>query len=428
MEMHAPVFNVAESFAVALLMGALVGVEREKKKEASPRPGFAGIRTFMLLSETGALSAWLSIQVTMPWLFCVAFAGLIALTGIAYVMERRELSSSPGLTTELAAITVFLLGAAVMFGYAEIAVGLAVVNTALLAFKAPLHGAIQKLGWEDIYAAIKLLIATFIVLPLLPHQAIDPWGALVPYKLWLLVVLISALSLVGYVAIRCLGSTRGIVLTGLMGGLVSSTAVTYSMAREAGQNRPSAQDSAYVSGILCAWIVMFVRVLAIILALYPPLFQKMLWPFLMMLGVNVVFAVWHVIPGLRSASQGGATTGDALHNPFSLWSAARFGALFAIVLLLVEVSRRYLSDSGLIYVSVLAGTTDVDAITLAMSGQAAHPGQLVIAAQSVIACIVSNTLAKTGLAAVIGGQGLARKIACAGVAIAFAGGLAAIYI
>jgi uncharacterized membrane protein (DUF4010 family) len=162
------------------------------------------------------------------------------------------------LTTEVAAVIVFLLGAMIMLGYEELAIGLGVITAAVLAYKQPLHGFVEKLGWDDVYAGVRLLIATFIALPLLPNEPIDPWGALNPYKLWLLVILISSLSLVGFVLTRLLGSARGTALTGLAGGLASSTAVTLSFAKE-GRDKPQ-MANALACGILLAWAVMFVRI------------------------------------------------------------------------------------------------------------------------------------------------------------------------
>ncbi|GAB2894178.1 MgtC/SapB family protein [Uliginosibacterium flavum] len=420
-----PELGTAQLFAIALLIGALVGTEREKKKVDTQRPSFAGIRTFMLLSEAGALSAWLSVQTSMPLIFGVTLTGLLILIASAYLLEKRADPASVGLTTELAALTVFLLGAAVMFGHAAVAVGLAVVNTSLLAFKDPLHGAVQKLGKEDIFAGLKLLIASFIVLPLLPHQAIDPWNALNPYKLWLLVVLISALSLIGYVATRWLGSARGVAVTGLTGGLVSSTAVTLSMARESRAGGEAVKDDAYAAGVLMAWIVMFARVLGMVALLNPSLLKPLLWPFGAMLAVNVGFAGWHYLRSLSAAGHQADTMGEVpLKNPFSLWAATKFGLLFAVVLLMVEIARRSFSTAGLMYVAVLAGTTDVDAITLSMVDFAREPGLLGTAAQAVVAGVLSNTVVKAGLTVVLGSRGLARRMIIATVAMMAAGLLA----
>lgn len=415
--------GLAQSFAVALLIGALLGIEREKKKESSHHPSFAGVRTFMLLAEAGALSAWLSQQMAMPLIFGVSLGGMLALIGVAYVLEKRVDATAVGLTTALAGVTVFLLGAAVMFGYAAVAVGLAVVNTSLLAFKDPLHGAIQKLGKEDIFAGLKLLIASFIVLPLLPHQTVDPWGVLDPYKLWLLVIMISALSLVGYVAIRVLGSARGVAVTGISGGLVSSTAVTLSMSRESRAMTHAGHDDAYAAGILMAWVVMFLRVGGMILVLNPALLLPMLWPYCAMLLINSCMAAIYYFRSLRAVSTD-SIGAVSLKNPFSLWSATKFGLLFAAVLLMVELARRVLPVAGLVYVAVLAGTTDVDAITLAMSSQAGHSLLMAPAAQAVVACVLSNTVIKASLAAALGSRGLARRILAATGMMLLVGGVA----
>ncbi|MBS1208902.1 MAG: MgtC family [Proteobacteria bacterium] len=420
-----PELGTAQLFAIALLIGALVGTEREKKKADTQRPSFAGIRTFMLLSEAGALSAWLATQTAMPLIFGVSLTGLLILIAAAYLLEKRADPASVGLTTELAALTVFLLGAAVMFGHAVVAVGLAVVNTSLLAFKDPLHGAVQKLGKEDIFAGLKLLIASFIVLPLLPHHPIDPWDALNPYKLWLLVVLISALSLIGYVSTRWLGSARGVAVTGLTGGLVSSTAVTLSISRESRTGFQPSKDDAYAAGVLIAWAVMFVRVLVMVLALNPTLIMPLLWPFGAMLLIDMGFAGWFYLRSLRDASHAPDTLGEVpLKNPFSLWSATKFGLLFAVVLLMVEITRRSFSMAGLVYVAVLAGTTDVDAITLSMADMARNVAQLPIAVQAVVAGVLSNTVVKAGLTVVLGSHGLARRVCAATLVMLLVGILA----
>ncbi|WP_217423254.1 MgtC/SapB family protein [Uliginosibacterium aquaticum] len=425
MALPTPDLETVQLFGIALLIGALLGVEREKKKADTQKPSFAGIRTFMLLSETGALAAWLSVQNAMPAIFVTTLIGLLILIAAAYLLEKRADAASIGITTELAGLSVFLLGAAVMFGQVAIAVGLAVTNTALLALKDPLHGAIQKLGKDDIFAGLKLLIASFIVLPLLPQQAVDPWAALNPYKLWLLVVLISALSLVGYLAMRWLGSARGVAVTGLTGGLVSSTAVTLSLARESRSAADPARqlDDAYAAGVLIAWSVMFVRVLAMVTLFNAALLRPLLAPFAAMLLVNAALAGWYYHQSLRDMAHQIERVGVVpLKNPFSLWAATKFGLLFAVVLLLVELARRSFSASGLIYVAVLAGMTDVDAITLSMVDFARAPEQLQLAAYAVVAAVWANTLVKAALTLVLGSRGTARRVCFATVVMLVLGG------
>ena len=255
---------VIRDFATALLIGALIGVEREKRK-GDGEPGIGGLRTFILFALVGAIAGFLSRgrrRALDP--DGDAAAGHRPGRSPATGWSTRAQPGSFGLTTEIAAVVVCLLGAMTMLGHRELAIGLGVVTAAVLAYKQPLHGLVAKLGWDDVFAGVRLLIATFIILPLLPDRTLDPWDALNPYKLWLLVILISSLSLVGYVATRWLGAGRGTALTGITGGLVSSTAVTLSFARR-GQTEPQAA-AALACGILLAWTVMFARVLVMVLA------------------------------------------------------------------------------------------------------------------------------------------------------------------
>ena len=242
--------------------------------------------------------------------------------GLRRLLARHQARSpdSFGLTTEIAAVVVCLLGAMTMLGHRELAIGLGVVTAAVLAYKQPLHGLVAKLGWDDVFAGVRLLIATFIILPLLPDRTLDPWDALNPYKLWLLVILISSLSLVGYVATRWLGSGRGTVVTGITGGLVSSTAVTLSFARR-GRDEPQAAP-ALACGILLAWAVMFGRILGMVLAVN----RDLLWPLLPPFGPWARSALRRRLAALP-AQRRRAGPGDVpLRNPFSLTSAVKFAA------------------------------------------------------------------------------------------------------
>jgi uncharacterized membrane protein (DUF4010 family) len=187
-----------------------------------------------------------------------AVLGVTALTVAGYVVQARSKPGALGLTTEIAAVTVCLLGAACTTGYPEVALAGGIAVSAFLAYKEPLHGLVSKLGPDDIAAVVKLLATSFMVLPLLPLEPIDPWGALVPRSLWLLVILIAALSLVGYVATRALGPERGTAVPGLTGGLVSSTAVTLTFAKRSREEK-GASDDALAAGTFLTWAVSFAR-------------------------------------------------------------------------------------------------------------------------------------------------------------------------
>jgi uncharacterized membrane protein (DUF4010 family) len=413
--------DVALGFATAVLLGALVGIEREKHKaEKVEAGGIAGLRTFTLVALFGAASGWLAKETSSPW---VLAAGLIIAGGFVvagYLAATRANPESTGLTTEVAAIVVFLLGAMVLLGYAELAIGLAVVTAAVLAYKQPLHGFVDKLGWDDVYAGLRLLIATFIALPLLPDEPVDPWGALNPYKLWLLVILISSLSLIGYVATRALGPARGIALTGLTGGLVSSTAVTLSFAREA-RERPG-DTAALGCGILIAWAVMFARVIVLVAVVNRALLPPVLAPFLTMAAVAGALAAFLYFRA--GGGRGRSAKGDvAVRNPFSLIAAAKFAALFAAVLFAVKIVQENFPPSGLYAVAALSGLADVDAITLSMA-EFAGSGEARVAVIAIVVAALANTLVKCGLAFAIAGTALGRPLLIATL-LTLAAGLAA---
>ena len=396
-------------FGVAALLGALVGSEREKhrRERRAKTEQSAGLRTFILLALFGACTAWLARAFDSYW---IVVAGLLitgAFVVAGYVVTTRGQQQSLGLTTEIAAIVVFVLGAIVMLGGAEIAVALAVVTTAVLAYKNPMHGFVKQLGWDDVYSGLQLLIATFIALPLLPDKPIDPWGAINPYELWLLVVLISGLSLVGYALTRWLGPGKGALLTGLAGGLVASTAVTVSFARGARTN--PTQTMAFASGILVAWAVMFVRVLVVVAVVNRVLLGPIFIPFAAMALVAAAVAALIYVRRHADGPEVRAKEDLQVSNPFSVTSAAKFAAFFAVVLVAVKIAQDNFSDSGVYAVAAIAGLTDVDAITLSMA-ELAKTGDANVAVIAIVIAALVNTAVKCGIAFVIGGAKLGKPL------------------
>jgi uncharacterized membrane protein (DUF4010 family) len=408
------------NFATALLIGALVGIERERHKQRHDHPEFAGLRTFVLFALLGGLCGWLAMRLESPWL---VGAGLLAATVAVfsgYALSVRMNPEGLGQTTEIAAIATFLLGAVATLGQRELAVGLGVTVAAVLAYKDPLHGFVEKLGSDDVYAVLRLLIATFIILPLLPDEPLDPYEALNPQSLWLLVLLISGLSLVGYVLTRLLGAHRGLPLTGLTGGLVSSTAVTLTFARQSREPQYAKATRAVASGILLAWTVSFLRVIVEVLVVNRSLLAPLLPAIVAMTVVCAGFG-WYLLRGSGDRQEAQAV---ALRNPFSLTSAMKFAALFAAVLLVVKIVQAHAPESGMYIVAALAGTTDVDAITLSMA-QYARSGNPQVAAHAITIAVLSNTVVKAGMVVALGSGQLRRSIVLATTAV-LAVGIAAI--
>ncbi len=397
-------------FATALLIGAMIGIEREKRALAeNDVASIGGLRTFILVAAFGALAGWLALEQQALWFVGLALAIVAAAVITGYVLGALRQPDSLGLTTEIAALVVCLLAALVMLGQRELGVALAVVTAAVLAYKQPLHGMVDRIGWDDVFAGLRLLLATFVILPLLPDHALDPWGALNPRSLWMLVLLISSLSLIGYVATRWLGAQHGAAATGLAGGMVSSTAVTLAFARQSHEERGAWVGPALAAGILIAWSVMFARVLIEVLVVNASLLPKLLVPFAAMAAVAGLAAWLLFRRGHAARAEGPPVEVVAVKNPFSLTEAAKFAAFFAVVLVLVKGVQIYFPGEGIYIVAALAGLTDVDAITLSMA-EYAKVGDAAVAVDAIVIAALTNTVVKAGMVVMLATRDLRRPI------------------
>ncbi|MCK6574482.1 DUF4010 domain-containing protein [Myxococcota bacterium] len=414
-----PELETFRNFGIALFIGALVGVEREKRKEREVG-GLGGLRTFILVALAGGMAAFLGRALGSGWIF---FAGLLALGLLLAAAHHAEVTidrTAVGATTEVAAVVVYLLGGAAILGHVQVAVALAIATSAVLALKQTLHDAVGRVDLDDFIAGLKLLFASFIVLPLLPNEPVDPLGALNPYKLWLLVVLVSGLSLAGYVAVRWLGQKRGTAVMGLAGGLVSSTAVTLAFARRS-REEPGG-ERALAIGVLLAWTIMFGRVVAAVAVVSPAVVPSLAPPMALM---GAVAGLTALLAARGSEQEKGSDSPEVkVKNPFSLISAAKFGAFFAAILMIVALARRYLDDSALLVVSAIAGATDVDAIALSLARLVPAEITPELAARGIVFASISNTVVKAGIVAVLGSRAYARRIVLSTLALCVGAGVA----
>lgn len=406
-----------QNFAIAILIGALIGIEREKRRETETTIG--GIRTFVLMAMIGAVGGFLSAEFESIWplLVVVIVAGIIVVAG--FLMDAEERKGQIGLITETAAIAVTLMAGLATLNHAGLAVCLAIIVASLLAYKGPLHGLVDKIGWDDLFAGLRLLIASFIVLPLLPDQTIDPWDALNPQKIWLLVIMISGLSMIGYVATRWLGPGRGTVITGLTGGLVSSTAATLAFSRQSKENGGAEADRMMAIGTLLAWAVMFGRVMIISFAVYPALLRDLVLPMTAM-GLACLAGAGVLLWRRRADATRSKPAEISVSTPFTLTQAAKFGLLYAAILLVVKIVGDLDLEGGLYVVAALAGLTDVDAITLSMA-QHARGGAVPVATIAIVIATLANTAVKAGMAASIGSAGYRRFVLAATALIGVVG-------
>jgi uncharacterized membrane protein (DUF4010 family) len=412
-------FVLAVRFAAALGLGVFLGLERERKKQAEENT-FAGVRTIGLIALTGAVAAYLATQQAAPWLAVAVFAAVASLVVVSYwaSASRGEL----GITTEISALLAFLLGYLCVFGQIALAAGLAVASGAVLALKEGLHRLAGRIEPADVEATLKFAIVSLIVLPLVPDQSYGPapFDVLNPHEIWLMVVLISGLNFASYVLVKVLGAEHGIGVTGLLGGLVSSTAVTLGFSQRSRQEPRWAAPLAL--GILIAWSVMFVRVLVMAALVTPALAARLALAIAVIALPCLLIALWL----LRRQQTAGKANVAARENPFELGAAIRFGLLFGLVTLAARAAQVYLGNAGLYAAGALAGLTDVDAITLSMASLARDdPGSLSVAARTVVIAVLSNTLVKGGMTLFLGAPELRRVMAPAVGVILLAGAVSA---
>ncbi len=414
-------------FGVALFIGVLAGLQREYASDQyeaqtnRPQIMFAGVRTFSLLGLGGCAAAYTADLLGSSWAFVGIFLIFGLLIAVAYYVTASR--GDVGLTTEVSALVIFLAGALCFWDELALAVAIGVVTTGLLSLKLELHRFAERLTREDILAALKFAVITAIILPILPNEPLGPppFDVLNPYKIWLMVVFISGINFLGYVLVKIVGSGKGIGLTGLLGGLASSTATTLSFTQRSHEAPNLAKP--FALAIILAWTVMFGRVIVEVAVVNTPLLNLLLFP---MLGTGAVALIY---AGILYFMQHTSEKGEAvtLSNPFELRPAITFGLLYAVILLLSRVADLYLGDAGVYISAIISGVADVDAITLSMA-QLSNDGSLAMetAARAIVLATMSNTVVKGVIVLTVGVIALRRvfwpgflAILAAGLALAF---------
>ncbi len=397
------------AFTTSLALGLLIGLERERSPAAK-----AGLRTFALTALLGTVLAMLSEHFSSPWLLVAGLGGIAVMIVAAYIGDDSD--EDPGTTTQAALMLCFGLGAMVWFDYSTLAIMLAIVTTVLLHFKPELQQMTKTLTRRDLQSILQFAVLSFIILPVLPNQDYGPYSAFNPYQTWLMVVLISGVSLAGYVALRAVGHRFGAPLLGFLGGLVSSTATTLVYARHSRNGEAMGRLAVVV--ILIANLVVLVR-LSVVSSVVSPKILPHILPVLLggfAAGLLVTFWMW------RNIHRDGESPMPEFTNPTEIKTALGFGAMYAAVLFCAAWLSDYAGSSGLYALAVVSGLTDVDAISLS-SLRLFELGKLG-ADQAVMAITIaylSNLAFKFGLVVTVGGAALARR--CAPGVVAVAAGL-----
>jgi uncharacterized membrane protein (DUF4010 family) len=389
-------------FGVALAIGFMIGLQREYAFLEKKRGLLAGERTFALMGLVGALAAMFAEIFESP----LVFLGVILLVGIftaiAYFIDAWR--GHVGLTTEIAVLITVLIGALCYWNYLTLAAALGIITTVLLSVKIETDRLVSALTREDIFTALQFAVISLVILPVLPRESMlpPPFDVLSPFKVWLMVVFISGINFTGYLAIKFVGPERGIGLTGLLGGIVSSTGVTLGFSERS--NRESSLAKPFALAIMIAWTVMFARVLVEVGVLNLELLSLVWLPIASAGVVGLLYCVYLYL-NHRTAEK------DDLEfsNPFDLISAIKFGLLYAVILVVARAGQLYFGDTGVYISSLLSGLADVDAITISLA-QLSGAGTVskTVAAQSIVLATIANTLAK-GTIVVIGGASLLKR-------------------
>ncbi|MCU0637049.1 MAG: MgtC/SapB family protein [Methanothrix sp.] len=380
-------------FLVALLIGALIGTERQRRMIEEKVRGVAGLRTFVLIALLGCLCSALA-HIYGDAFAIAGMATFTLLVAVGYATSVNTLGRVD-FTAAVAAVVTFALG--MLAGLPDsilLAVALSIITTWILATRAVAHRYVEALSETDLLDTLKMGIIALVIYPLLPEEPLGPWGVLNPRQVWLFVVMVSLIGYVGYILIRILGAERGLSLTGILGGLVSSTAVTSTMAAEARQNKDILPSAVFAAAI--ASCTMFPRILFIALVINRSLFFALLPSMLLMTLVGLSMAYLLV---RKSRSPGRDVD---VKDPFRIIPALKFGAFFAFVLVISKAANIYFGDAGIYAAGVVSGLADVDAITLTMASLAGATLNISVAVTTIILAAITNTLVKLTIAYALG--------------------------
>jgi uncharacterized membrane protein (DUF4010 family) len=376
---------------VALGIGVLIGLERGWSTRDLPEGRrVAGVRTFGLMGLAGAIVALLS-EALGGVVLGLGFLAVVIIMLFGRYLNVAE-SKDIGVTTIVAGLLTFALGAISMLGDLGLAVSSGVLAALLLSVKAELHSAIRHIDRQELLAALKLLIMSVVLLPVLPNRGFGPWQALNPFEVWTMVVLICSLSFVGYVGVKLLGDRKGITLAALAGALVSSTAVTVTLSRLPDKART--QIWLVGGAIVLASAIMYARTLIVVSVFGLSLLNGLAIP----LGLASVTGLAVAAIFIRSAGSDQSEHGLSLRNPFDFWMAVKFGLLLAVVIVLAQALKEWAGDPGVFMVAGVSGFVDVDAATLSLARMAPNQIPIEVGVGAILLASVANTIFKAAIA------------------------------
>ena len=389
--------ELLKALLVSLCLGALIGLERQWEKETW-HPGkhvLAGLRTFTFWALLGTLCGYFT-QTVHTLFFLAGFIAMSVWMTIFLFFKNRQ-STDPGYTTGVVGLLTYLIGGLVAWHQDRAALVLTLTMVILMAMKPYVHQVLHKFSKEDVRMGLQFAAVSGVILPLVPNEPWGPYGCLNPHAIWMMVVLVSGASFGGYVAVRLLGQKLGMALTGVLGGVASSTATTLAMSRESKKEPILAGDCSLAVVLACT--VMLWRVAFLATVVDPAIFIKLAVPFGWMSIPGTAFCLWRVWHHGKGHPKGQVV---AYRNPLSLRDAIQFALFYAFIVYLVKVASDRFGETGLSAVSAFSGLMDLDAISLSLSRMAKDPGMMNLAIQGILIATLANTLLKSAIAAVFG--------------------------
>jgi uncharacterized membrane protein (DUF4010 family) len=400
-------YYLLQGFLIALAIGALIGAQREREK--IDRVNIGGFRTYILVSLLGALTALLMAFTGQGWMFAVIFASMAALTVATYIFMAGK--NSLGVITEYLIFLTFILGFFAMTEqYRWLAIIISVVLLMVTEFGRVIDKFLKSLSREEWVDSLRFLAVVFLIYPILPKVPVDPWGLINPSEIWLLVILISSIQFIGYYLIKSFGSSKGIILNAIMGGLVSSTATTSSMSIMS--NKAGKNVNQFVIGVMLANIAKVARIVVILWIVAPTLVMSIL-PYLLVFVVAVaaISTYWYMLDK-NDEDVKGDDIDLGFWSPFQFLPALKMALLFTGIKIFAQVGLDSFGSSGIVLTTAISSFVDVDAIVLSIGGLFANSTLgLRLTIQLVLLAIISNSVLKSIITQVQGSKEFARKSA-----------------
>jgi len=389
-----------QKLGISLLLGLLVGVQRQRTASGMP-----GLRTFPLITVFGTVAGLLALKFG-GWIVAAGVLGLVAVMIFPNLLRLRGEDPDPGITTDVAVLLMYGVGALLVVAPMSVAIAIGGGVAVLLQFKPEMHRFAARLGDNDLRAVMQFVLITCIILPVLPNKTYGPLDVFNPFETWLMVVLIVGMSLGGYIAYKFLGRDAGIVLGGLLGGAISSTATTVSFSRRTREEPSIVRVAAIV--IMIASTVVFVRVLIEVAVVAPEFLATAAPPIAILLALSLVpsLILWRRVR--REPSQLPEQV-----NPTQLKSAVMFGLMYTLVLAALAAAKQYVSPQAVYAVAALSGLTDMDAITLSTARMFKAGDPLIVGEgwRLIVVAALSNLVFKAGMVGLLGDRRLLRYIA-----------------